>query len=279
MTAARYLFALCYALVLASLLGCAPFTLNLPLGATASPVHRATATPGGLTPKYTPFAPLLALVTAIGPVYVTADATVPAQALRDAGAILTIMLKHRPDIGSTLRQYGVFTVIASRAQRICDLPYFVQYKNDTALCNALGEGGAGGTTTNPVTACDEQNLLGEPGDPYDRYDRSPGSYSQNICVHELAHTIMNVGLSQAERNRIEARFLAIRQTGLWTGDYAMTNAMEFWAVMSQFYFQAGPEHPYSAFHHIPNGSVALKHYDPQTFALLDSIYRGSANLR
>lgn len=279
MTAARCLFALCDALLLASLLGCAPFTLNLPLVATASPAHRATATPGGLTPKYAPFAPLQAQVVPIGPVYVTADATVPAQALRDAGVVLTIMLKHRPDIGNTLRQYGVFTVIASRSQRICDLPYFVQYKNDTALCNALGEGGAGGTTTNPVTACDEQNLLGEPGDPYDRYDRSPGSYSQNICVHELAHTIMNVGLSQAERNRIEARFLAVRQTGLWTGDYAMTNAMEFWAVMSQFYFQAGPEHPYSAFHHIPNGSVALKRYDPQTFALLDSIYQGSANLR
>jgi hypothetical protein len=36
--------------------------------------------------------------------------------------------------------------------------------------------------------------------------------------------------------------------------------------------------PHSAFHHLANGPAALKAYDPQTFALLDSIYRGSANL-
>lgn len=262
--------------VLACLLSCAPMTLHLPPAASASPTYRA-GTP--VTPQYTPFAPLLAEVVALGPVYVTSDSAVPPQALRLAGVILTIMLEHRPDASRALRQHGVLTVVASQTQRICDLPYFVQYKNDTALCNALGEGGAGGTTTNPVTACDEQNLLGESSDPYSRYDRSPGSYSQNICVHELAHTIMNLGLSQQERERIETRFLAVRQTVLWTGDYAMTDAMEFWAVMSQFYFWAGPEHPYSAFHHIPNGPGALKQYDPQTFALLDSIYRGSANLR
>jgi hypothetical protein len=237
------------------------------------------AQPTGSTPKYTPFAPLLAQRVALGPVYITSDPAVPPPALRVAGIILTIMLEHRSDIARALRQHGVFTVIASRSQQICDLPYFVQYKNDTALCNALGEGGAGGTTSNPVTACDEQNLLGEPGDPYARYDRSPGSYSQNICVHELAHTVMNVGLSQEERNRIEARFLLVRQTGLWTGDYALTDAMEFWAVMSQFYFWAGPEHLYTAFNHIPNGPGALKEYDPETFTLLDSIYQGSANLR
>jgi len=266
------------------LTGCAPFTLKAQPSVTASSGVRGTVTPSAspaadATPRYAPFAPLLAQVVAVGPVYVTGDRSVPLEALRDAGTILEIMLQHRPDIGAVLRQNGVFTVVASRSQRICDLPYFAQYKNDTSLCNAFGEGGAGGTTTNPVTACDEQNLLGEPSDPYDRYDRSPGSYSQNICVHELAHTIMNIGLSQADRSRIESRFEAVQQTGLWSGDYAMTNDMEFWAVMSQFYFWAGPERTYSAFHHIANGPAALKQYDPETFALLDSIYQGSANLR
>lgn len=281
-TTSRCLFLFLCVFWLAGLPACAPLTLHIPPGPT--PAHRLTATAGGpqatnSTPKYTPFAPLLAQVITVGPVYVTGDSAVPSRALREAGMTLTIMLEHRPDVSKALRVHGVFTVIASRLQHICDLPYFAQYKNDTALCNALGEGGAGGTTTNPVTACDEQNLLEEPGDPYARYDRSPGSYSQNICVHELAHTIMNLGLPQAQRNRIEARFLAVRQTVLWTGDYALTDAMEFWAVMSQFYFWAGPEHPYAAFNHIPNGPGALKAYDPETFALLDSIYQGSANLR
>ena len=59
----------------------------------------------------------------------------------------------------------------------------------------------------------------------------------------------------------------------------MTNDLEFWAVMSQFYFWAGPESTYSAFLHVANGPEALKSYDPATFALLDSIYKGSANLQ
>lgn len=248
-------------------------TVTLP---TSPPTPRPAQFPGD-TPQYKPFQALLKKVVARGPVYVTGDSSAPDTALQAAGTILATMLQHRPDIGEVLREHGTFTAVSSRSERICDLPYFAQYS--AALCNLYGEGGAGGTLDQPVTACDEKNLLAEPDDPYDRYDRSQGSYSQNICVHELAHTIMNVGLSQAERDRIHSRFLAAQQEGLWTGDYAMTNDMEFWAVMSQFYFWAGPESTYSAFHHFANGPDALKRYDPATFALLDSIYKGSANLR
>ena len=248
-------------------------TLTLP---TSTPTPSPTQFPGA-TPEYKPFQALLKKVVAIGPVYVTGDSSVPDTALQAAGTILAIMLQHRPDIGVVLREYGTFTAVSSRSERVCDLPYFAQY--DTTLCNSYGEGGAGGTPDQPITACDEKNLLAEPDDPYDRYDQRQGSYSQNICVHELAHTIMNVGLSQADRDRIHARFLTAQQEGLWKGDYAMTNDMEFWAVMSQFYFWAGPENTYSAYHHISNGPDALKRYDPATFALLDSIYKGSANLR
>src|SRR5579883_1332552 len=85
------------------LAGCAPFTLKAQPFATASPGHQGTGSPGASqapdsTPKYTPFAPLLAQVVAVGPVYVTGDRSVPPEALRDAGAILEIMLQHRPDI-------------------------------------------------------------------------------------------------------------------------------------------------------------------------------------
>lgn len=243
---------------------------------TSTPTPRSTQFPGA-TPQYKPFQALLKKVVAIGPVYVTGDSSVPDAALQAAGTILATMLQHRPDIGDVLREHGTFTVVGSGSERICDLPYFARYS--TTLCNSYGEGGAGGTLDRPITACAEKNLLAEAGDPYDRYDQRQGSFSQNICVHELAHTIMNIGLSQEDRERIHLRFLAAQQEGLWTGDYAMTNDMEFWAVMSQFYFWAGPESIYSAYHHIANGSDALKRYDPATFALLDSIYQGSANLR
>jgi hypothetical protein len=226
------------------------------------------------TPEYKPFKALLQKVVAVGPVYVTSDSSVPDAALQAAGTTLATMLQYQPDIGVTLREDGAFTVVGSRSQHICDIPYFTQ--SDATLCKAYGEGGAGGVYTRPITACHEKNLLAEPDDPYYRHQ---GSYSQNICVHELAHTIMNVGLSQDDRDRIYDRFLAAKQEGIWQGDYAMTNSMEFWAVMSQFYFSAGPEKTYSAFNHVANGPNELKRYDPVTFALLDSIYKGSTDLR
>jgi hypothetical protein len=217
---------------------------------------------------------LLEKVVAVGPVYVTGDKTVPDEALKDAGLTLAAMLRHRPDVGLRLRENGAFTVVASHDEQICDLRYFSQYGD--ALCKSYGGGGAGGVSDHPITACDERNLLEEPDDPY---QRGASAYSQNICVHELAHTIMNVGLTPEEQTRIEDRFLAEQQEGLWTGDYAMTNADEFWAVMSQFYFSAGPSATYDpSFHHIANGPAKLKQYDPETFALLDAIYQGSADL-
>lgn len=243
---------------------------------TQPPIRLSRRVRSAATPAYRPAFDLLSQVVDVGPVYVTGDASVPRAALVEAGRILATMLAHRPDIGAVLRAHGVFTVVASRSERICDLPYFAHVS--AYACAAYGQGGAGGTLSSPLTACSEKNLLGESDDPYGRDDRSPGSVSQNVCVHELAHTIM-IGLSQADVARITDRYHAVEHT-LWRGDYAGTNALEFWAVMSQFYFGAGPEHTYALeFYHIPNGADALRRYDPATWSLLDSIYRGSANLR
>ena len=252
------------------LAGCASPSLVATATPTATPFPTVTS-----TPSYQPFAPLLATSMAVGPVYVTGDQDVPETALEIAGILLAEMLQHRPDIGVRLRMYGAFTVVASHNQTICDLPYFSDYP--PAVCNLFGEGGAGGTLEHPITACDERNLLKEPDDPYKRGSSPVG---QNICVHELAHTIMDVGLTQADRNRIQARYQAVLHENRWSGDFALTNALEFWAVMSQFYFWAGPNRPYApSVNHIANGPDALKKYDPVTFALLDSIYQGSVDLR
>lgn len=226
--------------------------------------------------NYQPFQPLLAKVVKGGPVYVTGDNSVSTAALNEANNILKVMLQHRPDIVDALIKQGTFTVVSSRSEHICDLPYFKQY--DSSLCQKYGEGGAGGTSDHPITACDEKNLLAEPDDPY---LRGNGPSSQNICVHELAHTIMDVGLSQTDRDRIYQRYLAAKQEGRWgAGDYSMSNELEFWAVMSQFYFSAGPSQPYSPpFTRVANGAEALDNYDPATYTLLNSIYKGSANLQ
>lgn len=246
-----------------------------PTTTTISVFIVSTASVTSTVAKYHPFQSLLTQVVS-GPVYVTGDQSVPRAALDTANGILQVMLQHRPDVVVSLRKQGAFTAVSSRTEKICDLPYFRQY--DNSLCQQFGEGGAGGIPDHPITACDEKNLLAESDDPY---LRGTVPYGQNICVHELAHTIMDVGLSQADRGRIYQRFLAAKQERRWgAGDYAMSNEMEFWAVMSQFYFSAGPSEPYSpTFTSVANSPDALKQADPATFMLLDSIYHGSANLQ
>jgi alpha-glucosidase len=205
---------------------------------------------------------------------VTGDASVPRSALDAAALMLTAMLRHRPDVVATLQAHGTITAVVSRTQATCDLPYFAPFRGSSVCASYVA--GAGGTMQLPVTACDEKNLLQEPDDPY---GRGTQPYSENICVHELAHTIMNVGLTPADRDQIQVRYDAARGAGLWRNDYAMTNAMEFFAVLSQCYFWAAPPvvtsvHPYGV-----NGPDALTGYDPASFALLDGIYQGSSDLR
>lgn len=268
------------ALLALSLISCAVPALpgQRPItAATRTPTSTATATPSptAFPYSYTPARQLLAKVVTTGPIYVTGDATVPDAALNAAGAILAAMLAHRPDLVEALRRAGAFIAVAPRDKMICSLPYFTDESQPT--CDRFGYGGAGATLANPVTACGERNLLKEHDDPY---LRGQGRFSQNICLHELAHMVMNVALSYQVQSQIVDRYAAAHAEKRWEGDYADTDSKEFWAVMSQFYFWAGPNAPYSeAFVHVANGPQALRAYDPQTFALVDSIYQGSADLR
>jgi hypothetical protein len=224
------------------------------------------------SPGYRPYRELMALVSCSVPVYVTGSSAVPVIALRDAGAMLEAMLQNRSDIGPILRARGVLTGVFARSETVCDVLYFSMYKG-TDLC-ARGPGGLGGTQSLPATACSEKNVLKQSDDPYQRGTAG----GENVCLHELAHTIMNIGLSADDRLRIQERFDSARTEGLWTGDYAMENAEEFFAEMSQTYFCANPETP-NALHHGINCAEELRNYDFKTFQLIDGIYRGSSDLR
>jgi hypothetical protein len=128
----------------------------------------------------------------------------------------------------------------------------------------------------PVTACSEKNVLGYPEDEFGRGTRADG---ENVCVHELAHTIMNLGLTEPERTKIRSRYDRVKGTQRWEGDFAMENADEFFAEMTQAYFCANPEVPAFLHNQGVNCAAELRRYDPQTFNLLDEIYRGAADLR
>ena len=215
---------------------------------------------------YTTYKPLLAQTVAVGPLCVTGSAEVSREALVGAGRMLEAMLTRRPDVSARLREAGALTAVFAPNEGVCELSYFEDLAG-TSSCEA--QGGLGGVPGRPVTACSERNVLQSPDDPFGRGSRPDG---ENVCVHELAHTIMNVGLIDSDRERIAARFNATEAQMLWSGDFALQNADEFFAEMSQAYFCANPEIPSFLHTHGVNCADELQSYDVATFDLIRNIY-------
>jgi hypothetical protein len=225
------------------------------------------------TPVYTPKVTLLARVVAVGPLYTTGNEAVQIGALEQAGTMLGVMLRNRPDVAQSLRSAGAVTVVVGRDEHVCDLPYFADLRG-TSSCDATG--GLGGTQNRPTTACSERNILRMRDDPFGRGSRSNG---ENVCVHELAHAIMNIGLTDNDRGAIRDRYEVALRDNLWAGDFAAKNPDEFFAEMSQAYFCANPKVPAFLHPHAVNCAASLRTHDPTTYALLESLYRGPADLQ
>ena len=222
---------------------------------------------------YSTYKPLMEQVSTVGPVCITASSQVPPRALVETGRMLETMLANRGDIGRQMRDVGALTAVFGRTESVCDLPYF---RDLVGSASCLAEGGLGGVPGRPATACSEKNVLMQPDDPFGRGSRPDG---ENVCVHELAHTIMNVGLSSEVRRRIRARFNDPDTKELWRGDYALENADEFFAEMTQAYFCANPEVPGFLHTHGINCADELHSYDTVTYGLIDSIFGGAADIR
>ena len=90
---------------------------------------------------------------------------------------------------------------------------------------------------------------------------------------------MNVGLSNRERRDIQSRFDASDTKELWRGDYALENADEFFAEMTQAYFCANPDVPSFLHTHGINCADELRDYDRATYELIDGMFRGAADIR
>jgi hypothetical protein len=221
---------------------------------------------------YDPHRPLLAQQASGGPILVTSNAGVSMAALDQAASTMAIMVRNRPDVVQSLRKNGTVIAIYGKDENVCSLPYW-DYLVDTEYCDLKKVIGVG---NNRTSTCGERNLLKMSNDP--AY-RGNNYYGSNVCVHEFAHTIMIGGVTDTERKKITNRFLQIQQNGLWRGGYAATNEHEFFAEASQSYFCANMGIP-DTNDRIPNNCPEnLSKYDYETYALLDSIYLGTANLR
>ena len=115
-----------------------------------------------------------------------------------------------------------------------------------------------------LTSCGEENLLRLPKDKYSGRD---------ICVHEFAHNIRQLGVSRSVAALFNKQYEQSLAKGRWKGAYSGTNPDEFFAELSMWYFgthgDLKMEGPKPA-----DGPEGLKRYDPEAFALLDDFYQG-----
>ena len=175
------------------------------------------------------------------------------------------MLRHVPNVRANLIAAGVEVHILGRKQMLTDLPEFRAFKGRRDRKRDWDrERGISGETV----VCAEENLLDLPDDPY---------YSMNVdtCVHELAHAIQLEGIPKNLQDVVKRRYQQALADGLWRGQYAATNELEFFAEMSTWYF-GGPRHWRQ-----PIGGILLIYdtdglmlYDAKTFGLVDDFYEG-----
>ena len=63
--------------------------------------------------------------------------------------------------------------------------------------------------------------------------------SENILVHEFAHTVMAVGMNEDQRQAVISAYFNARSSQLYKPSiYMMANADEYWAEGAQAWFEA-----------------------------------------
>jgi hypothetical protein len=193
---------------------------------------------------------------------VLGSAKVSDQALREAGWIVRQMLTAHPDILGTLKANGVRLVVMASTEYTTDLPEQADWKpKEHWDKRARGMGGK-------IGSCGEENLLCFPGDPYD---------TENILIHEFAHTIHDYGLNKHIPDfdtRVKAAYEKAIKAGLWKGAYAAENHHEYWAEGVQDWFDNNREN--DAVHNSVNTRAELKEYDPGLAALCKEVFGDEA---
>lgn len=186
------------------------------------------------------------------------SAKVSDAALREAEWIVRKMLGEHPEILGALKDEGARVVIMAHNEYTTDVPEQSDWdRKEFWDKRARGMGGR-------ISSAGEENLLGFPGDPY---------HTENILIHEFAHTIHGYGLKKLIPDfdkRITEAYEKATAAGLWKGTYAGENAHEYWAEGVQSWFDNNREN--DAIHNSVNTRAELKEYDPGLAALCKEVF-------
>lgn len=160
--------------------------------------------------------------------YVSADgypviATAKANdfALKEAAYLVNMMLAKRPDVRAAMVKSGSRLIVMAHDEFTTDVPEHSHLRpKDYWDARARG---LGGSQTDPVCSCGEENLLGYSGDPYS---------TECILIHEFAHNIHLRGMVNVDPTfdeRVKKAYQEAQEKGLWKGKYASVNHHEYFA--------------------------------------------------
>lgn len=217
---------------------------------------------------------------------VISSANVPDAALLLARDIVIYMLAGRPDLRREMIAKGYRVGVMAQTEMTTDIPEQRDRKKpakgDPRLTRAEREnydtpGGIGSMTDKEYwdgrarglggvyTTGAEENILGYPDTRY---------YGEHILVHEWSHGIMSAirAADPALYSEIQAAYKDAIGKGQYKGHYAETNANEYWAEGTQWWFWSNYEWM--------DGETRLQTpedlqaYDPKLFELLGRVFIG-----
>jgi len=183
-------------------------------------------------------------------------------ALKEAAYLVNMMLAKRPDVREAMIKGGSRLVVMAHDEFTTDIPEHSKLTpKDFWDVRARG---LGGSRTDPVCSCAEENLLGFEGDPYS---------TECILIHEFAHNIHLRGLVVIDPTfdeRLKAAYERAMMAGLWKTKYASVNHAEYFAegVQSWFNNNRPPDHD----HNHVDTREELREYDPGLAALCEEVF-------
>lgn len=192
---------------------------------------------------------------------IAAPPTVDPAALDAAAGIVERMLAFRPDIQQRMAARGAALAIIPRDQPVTALPEFAHLAGLSTPDGRPYDGplirGLGGATGNPATSTSEENLLKLPEDIFGVED---------VTIHEFGHAVMNLGFSAREAAQWRAIAMAEKDLPPFAGTYASVDEEEFWAEMTQVWFNGAT--PYNAG---IRSAEEMAESAPQAYAFLETI--------
>lgn len=184
-------------------------------------------------------------------------------ALKEAAWLIDLMLAKRPEVREAMIRSGSRLCILAWNEFTTDQPEFaslgdVPMPEQPSLSGRdfwdARARGLGGSETDPLCSCGEENLLAYPGDPY---------AAECILIHEFAHNIHLRGLVRVDPTfdpRLRETYRKAMEAGLWKGKYAATNHHEYFAEGVQSWFDNNRENDHD--HNHVNTRGELREYDP-----------------